>query len=177
MNMVRILIVLLLQSLISGCSDTVDKSLVEYIKKLKSQKSEVINTIPKPPPMIVFRYSASNLRDPFEPFFSATSATSRRYPGEGPELNRKREPLEAFSLDTLQMVGTLERDGVFFGLIRDSSGMIYRVSIGNYVGTNAGKIVRISASEIELKEWLSDGKDGWREHKAIISFAKTKKDK
>lgn len=163
------------QSLLSGCSEEVDKSLVNYINKTKNQKTEYVKTTLKVPELETFQYSANNLRDPFEPFFSSTTATDeKRYPGEGPDLNRPREPLEAFAIETLQMVGTLEKEGTFYGLLRDNSGMVYRVNVGNYVGSNSGKIERISGKEIEVKEWLSDGKGGWREHMVIIPFSKFK---
>jgi len=86
----------------------------------------------------------------------------------GPDLNRPREALEAFPLDSLQMVGTIERDGIFFALLKNTSDNIYRVSVGNYVGQNSGKIEKINAIEIGIKEWLSNGKGGWREHVLTI---------
>jgi len=166
---------LLLPLLLLGCSEEADKSMVDYIKRIKNQKTEHVNMVPKIPVLKTFRYTAMNLRDPFEPFFTASAiANGKRYPGEGPELNRPREPLEAFAIETLQMVGTLEREGLFYALLRDSGGMVYRVSVGNYVGSNSGKIERINGSEIEVREWLSDGKGGWREHWIKIPFSRSK---
>jgi len=154
--------------LLCGCSSGVEENVVEFVKKAKTQKSQYVSKLPKFEQAEPFRYTAAEFHDPFSPFSQAKADTNLALFQGGPDLNRSREPLEAFPLDSLQMVGTIERDGVFFALLKNGVGMVYRVSIGNYIGQNSGKIEKINGNEIQVKEWLSDGKGGWREHLVTI---------
>lgn len=158
------LILTLFSAMLSGCSPKVDDNVVEFVKKTKSQKSNYVSKVPKIPPMASFQYTAFEFRDPFLPYSTPTAEVSITPSQGGPDLNRPREALEAFPLDSLQMVGTIERDGIFFALLKNAAGNIYRASVGNYVGQNSGKIEKINANEVAVKEWLSNGKGGWREH-------------
>ncbi len=150
--------------MLSGCVPTVDENVVFFVKNTKERKARYVSRIPKMPEMASFRYTAFELRDPFVPYATPNAEMSVSAYQGGPDLNRSREALEAFPLDSLQMVGTLERDGLFFALLKNTTGNIYRVSVGNYVGQNSGKIEKINATKITVKEWLSNGKGGWREH-------------
>lgn len=73
-------------------------------------------------------------------------------------MNRRREPLEEFPLDTLRMVGILERNQERWGLVQTRDGTVHRLKVGNYIGQNYGKIVAIS--EQEISSWRSC-RTGW----------------
>lgn len=150
--------------MLSGCAPTVDENVVDFVQETKGRKAKYVSRIPKIPEMASFQYTAFELRDPFVPYSTPNAETSVSAYQGGPDLNRSREALEAFPLDSLQMVGTIERDGLFFALLKNAAGNIFRASVGNYVGQNSGKIEKINATEITVKEWLSNGKGGWREH-------------
>ena len=81
------------------------------------------------------------------------------------------EFLEAFPLDTLRMVGTLNLGETAYGLVQTSDGLIHRVIPGNYVGQNDGRIVDISDSEIQIVEIISDGIGGYVERDAAIGLS------
>lgn len=154
---------------LTGCSDKVDSDVEEFVAKAKTQKTGHVTplpTFPKPP---AFKYTAIGLRDPFQPYL--TNIANKKpvvHEEAAPDLNRPREPLEAYSLDSLKMVGTLERDNIFYALLKDSNGILHRVSVGNYVGQNSGHIEKITENSMDIKEWVSDGKGGWREHWVTI---------
>ena len=81
-----------------------------------------------------------------------------------PDFNRVPQPLEKFSLDSLFMVGTINRaDGELFALVKDNKGGIHRVQEGNYVGRNHGKITGITETKIDVMELISDGRESWVE--------------
>lgn len=153
-----------ISAILSGCSPNVDEEVLKFVKETKEKKSKYVSKIPKIPEMASFQYKAFELRDPFVPYSTPSAETSVSSYQGGPDLNRPREALEAFPLDSLQMVGTIERDGIFCALLKNTSGNIYRASVGNYVGQNSGKIEKINGTEIAVKEWLSNGKGGWQEH-------------
>ncbi len=161
--------------ILCGCTPEVSEEVVKYVDTIRNRKSVYKGDLPEFPKGSNLKYTASNLRDPFIPYFLTTNLESPiSGPAGGPNLNRKREELESYPLDSLSMVGTMERNGVFEGLIRDSSGKVHRVEVGDYMGQNAGEIKEISAGEIRINQWLSDNKGGWREFPKSIYLVKTR---
>jgi len=159
--------------MLCGCSSNVDSDVVEFVKKTKNRKFDRVGDLPEFPHANKFKYMANELRNPFEPFTTSTAEIKIRPVEGGPDLNRPREPLENYAIDTLHMVGTLERDGQFYALLKDANGIIHRVNVGNYIGQNSGKIEKINETEMEVKEWLVDAKGGWKEHTATLDLVKS----
>ena len=86
-----------------------------------------------------------------------------------PDSNRSKEYLEAFSVESLTMVGTLEKDGEFFALVNDELGSVHYVKEGNYLGKNHGKIVRATPTNIQIMEIISAG-GGWLERPRTLEL-------
>lgn len=86
-----------------------------------------------------------------------------------PELNRRKEPLEAEPLDAIAMVGLLDRQGQRVALVKVGT-LLYQVRVGNYLGQNYGRIVRISESDITLREIVQDGTGEWIERQAVLQL-------
>ncbi len=113
-----------------GCSADVDDDLMEYIDDVKARQGGRIDPLPQIKPYETFRYTASEIRSPFMPDRpNAPSSIS----GPQPVQERNKEYLEQFPLDTMTMVGTLDRQGLTFGLVRTQDGMVHRVTSGNYL--------------------------------------------
>jgi len=168
-----IVIILFLQSMLYGCSTHVDDEVVDFVQEVKNRKSQAIEKLPPFRRPQIVKYKATEFRDPFEPFSAPkaeASPTQEKTPT--PDLNRQREPLEFFPLDSLEMVGSLERDGNFFALIKDNTGIIHTAKVGEYIGQNSGKIERINESFMLIKELLGNGKGGYREHVSILPLRK-----
>ena len=164
-------LLLLAATLVTGCGGDMD-DLNGYIDDVKSRPGGRIEPLPEIMPYDVFTYvaDAEGLRSPFVPD-SPQAASSSAMGGTRPDLQRSREFLEQFPLDTLRMVGTLDLAGSNFGLIQTSDGLIHRVVLGNYLGQNDGRIVAITDSEIELLEIISDGIGGYLEREAAVGLA------
>jgi type IV pilus assembly protein PilP len=107
-------------------------------------------------------YNAFDLPNPFKPR-PIDPKTDGGGGGPAPDLNRRKEPLEAYPLESLKMVGTLERTKQRWALIKTPDGNLYRVSKNDYMGQNFGKIAMISESSINLKELLQDTAGSWSE--------------
>ena len=138
--------------------------------EVKSRPAAGIEPIPEVKQVIGFVYTAKNRRDPFtrqEDDAVTTEAVLDN--GIRPDPNRRKEELEAFSLDTLRMVGTLEQDEQTWGLLKTSDGTIHRVAPGNYIGLNDGRITRISEEKIELIELVPTG-SGFLEKEAAVAL-------
>ncbi len=156
---------------LGGCAGDMD-DLNSYIDTVKAKPGGRIEPLPEIKPYEVFTYAADaeGFRSPFVP--DAPQATAGGSINDTrPDPDRSREYLESFPLDTLRMVGTLELGDVNYGLVQTSDGLIHRVVPGNYMGQNDGRIVRVTESEIELIEIISDGIGGYLEREAAISLA------
>ena len=71
------------------------------------------------------------------------------------EMNRRKEPLEAYPLDSMSMVGSVSKQGQPFALLRVDS-LLYQVKVGDYLGQNYGRIMKIAETEVVLRELVMD---------------------
>lgn len=163
-----ILTALLAAGLLGGCTrDTSD--LERYIAEVKARPSSPIEPIPEVRPFETYTYPDEPMRDPFARLDFSPQVPAGQYRGPRPDASRPRELLEEYPLDTLRMMGILQRQDELWALIRDPSGTIHRVQTGNYMGQNHGRIVAISESEVLLQELIADGAGGWIERKAALA--------
>ena len=153
---------------LSACGSDMDE-LDRYINEVKAKPGGRIDPLPEITPYTVFMYiaDAEGVRSPFMPDTPQASSVGG---GARPDRDRSREYLESFPLDTLGMVGTLNMEGTNYGLVQASDGLIHRVTPGNYMGQNDGRITEISESEIALVEIISDGIGGYIERDAAVSL-------
>jgi type IV pilus assembly protein PilP len=161
-------LIAVIAALTSGCSQNYD-DLYSFIDQAKSSYVGSVKPIPQFKPYESFAYSAAELRDPF---VANVEVDKEGGEGEGltPDSDRPRQPLEAFSLDTLRMVGIMEQNDNLWGLIKDSQNIVHRVQVGNYMGQNEGRITAITESSIQLVEIIPDGVGGYIERDASIAI-------
>jgi len=154
--------------LVSACGGDQD-DLDQFINEIKARPGGRIDPLPEITPYAGFTYvaDAEGLRSPFRP---DTPQANSAVGGTRPDLDRSREYLESFPLDSLGMVGTLDIGGATYGLVQTADGLIHRVVPGNYMGQNDGRITRISESEIDVVEIISDGIGGYIERDAAVSL-------
>lgn len=165
-NSLGLLVVML--SLV-GCSSQHYSDLDKYIADVKRKTKGRIEPLPEVKTYESYTYQAQDLRDPFTPFTEAP-AEEMTQPGISPDQNRKREALEAFPLDSLKFVGTIEKDGTTWGLITAPDKAIYRVQVGNHMGKNFGEIMSLNETTIMLKEIIPNGSGGWVEREASLAL-------
>jgi type IV pilus assembly protein PilP len=127
-----------------------------------------LDPLPQVRPYEPFTYNAFDLADPFKP--------RKIEPVKGgsklaPDLNRRKEPLESYPLESLQMVGTLQRGKSTYALVRTTERDVYQVKVGNYLGQNFGVIVSIGDGDIQLKELVQDGAGDWTERTSTLQLA------
>jgi type IV pilus assembly protein PilP len=85
------------------------------------------------------------------------------------ELNRRKEPLEAYPLDSMSMVGSVNKQGQPFALLRVDN-LLYQVKLGDYLGQNYGRITRIAETEVALREIVQDAAGEWIERTANLQL-------
>ncbi len=114
------------------------------------------------------RASAPSTRvDPFRPFFEVPERVVE--PGPHPDPHAP-QALERYALDALRMVGIIEFSGEMRALIRAPDGVVHRVSGGNYLGLNAGKVTFIDETGMELREIIADTQGQWIERDARLDL-------
>lgn len=163
-RIIRTLVVGVLALAAAGCGGNND--LDEYINKVKAQPGGRIDPLPQVKPYETFAYEAQTLRSPFVP----DSPRGRAAAGPRPEANRPKEYLEQFPLDTLKMVGTLQRNNVRYALLQTQDGLVHRVVPGNYVGQNDGRVVAVTDGEVQVEELVPDGIGGFYKRSAAIGL-------
>jgi type IV pilus assembly protein PilP len=160
---------------LAGCTSGVSE-VEKWVAVEKAKKGQPL----QPPPVIKtfesFEYTlrAPDDRDPFNVPMDKTEEEEKTA-GPRPDKNRTPEPLEAFPLDGLKMVGTLGSAAAPEGLLKDPEGVIRRVKPGDYVGQNYGRITAINESQIELVELVANDTGGWAERQTTIALADANK--
>jgi type IV pilus assembly protein PilP len=148
--------------LLGACSGEEHSDLREFVKESDKMPGGRIPPLPEVKPYEPFAYNAYDLTDPFKPRKIEPPKTTAKG-GIQPDFNRQREALESFPLENLAMVGTLQQKGQVFALVRAPDKGLYRVSSGNYLGQNFGRIVGITETDIKLKEIVQDSGGNWEE--------------
>lgn len=156
---------------LASCSTDEHDDLVQYVNSVKAKKGGRIPPLPEFKTQEKYTYNVSEMRDPFSQFGQSaqlghTQASTSDFQ---PNLNRNKEALEAFPLDSLVFSGRLELAGKAWAIITTPDGFLHKVKIGNYLGTNYGAITNITETTIQITEIVSDGLGGWIEREAAIS--------
>lgn len=157
--------------LLSACGDGGMSDLREFVDEAKQRQGRV-EPLPEFRMVETYSYSAFTLRDPFGAWNPAPRAAAQERAGNGvmPNVDRRREVLEAYPLDTLRMLGTLEFQNATWGLVKAPDGVVHRVRPGNHLGQNYGKVKAIQAQRLTLTEIVPDGLGGWEEREAYLAM-------
>ena len=161
--MKRLLILPAVAVLLVSCSSEIDE-LRQFVKDSEKGLPRKIDPLPAVKPFEPFTYEGFDLADPFRP----RKITSREGAGGlAPDLNRRKEPLEAFPLEQLKMVGTLQQGKDMYAIV-PADKTLYRVRKGNYMGQNFGLITDVTDAEIKLKEIVQDSAGDWAERQSVL---------
>lgn len=166
----RILISLLLSCGLVSCSGEQYSDLRQFVKESENLPHGRLPPLPDVKPYEPFTYDAYSLVDPFKPR-KIEPPKSAAGGGIQPDLARRKEPLEAYPLENLRMVGTLQQNKQTYALVKSPDNNLFRVKSGNYVGQNFGLITDISESTIKLKEIVQDSGGDWTERVSTLTLA------
>jgi len=151
--------------LVAGCSSEIDE-LKTFVRDSDKGIPRRVEPLPAVKPFEPFAYEGFDLPDPFKPR-KLSAPKEGGGGGVAPDLNRRKEPLEAFPLEQLKMVGTLSQNKETYALVRADK-TLYRVKKGNYMGQNFGLITDVTESEIKLKEIVQDSAGDWAERQSVL---------
>lgn len=153
---------------LASCSGEQHSDLRQFVKDSDSMPRGRIPPLPEVKAYEPFEYAAFDLTDPFVPRkIEAPKASS--VPGAlQPPKDHRKGPLEAFPLENLTMVGTLQQQKNIYALIKTPDNNLYRVRTGDFMGQNFGRIIDISESALKLKELVQDSGNEWKEEERTL---------
>ena len=175
------LLVLAVALAAGGCVSKDMSDLENYTEEVLARKGGEIEPLPPIKPYERYLYQAKELglRDPFKSFFEEAPESERMEKVVDAEqekfateiLTHNREELEGYELDALRMVGVLENSDFLWGIVRDQAGVVHRVTVGNYLGRNFGKITNIQEDRIDVREIIKDSQGRWEERAATLALS------
>lgn len=158
---------------LAGCGQNEQRSELEsYVQSIKARKASEIEPLPQITPYETFMYQAASLRSPFTlPETNRQIVEEVADNGIRPDAARRREFLESYPIDALSMVGTLEKSGKIWAVVVDKDGAVHRVTGGNYIGLNHGKIHKITEEKLYINEIVPNPVGGWQERQSEMALS------
>lgn len=160
---------------VSGCADSDQEELSAWMLRERNSIRPDVKPIPEPTKFEPYAYGGERFVEPFSSEKLASILKSGQSLPSGqsaliePELNRRKQPLEAFPLDSMKMVGSLNRNGRLVGLLKVDA-LLYQVTPGSYIGQNYGRILKIEENQIILREIVQDAAGEWIERPAALQL-------
>jgi type IV pilus assembly protein PilP len=165
--------------LLAGCGGEEHSDLKEELHQLTKDLRGRVDPLPQVKPYEPVPYTAEGQIDPFRPERIEVAAAGRGTPSASASLideqkKRPPEPLEAFPLEAIQMLGTITQKNETFALVKAGPNL-YRVRKGNYMGQNFGVITAIDEAQISLKELVQDSTGDWVERMSQLQLVEAKR--
>ena len=157
--------------LLSGCGRSISSTpgdapnLNSWIEEVRARPAPPLDPLPVMQQFETFEYAAQNMRDPFSEAFSGGAGSGPR-----PDPGRRKQTLEQYPLDSLDMVGTIGKGPGLVALVMGPDKVTYRVRPGNYLGQSDGRVTSVREDGLELVELVPDGAGGWLERPASIAL-------
>lgn len=156
---------------IAGCSENKDVSDLErFTTEAFKDHTPEVEPLPALQPQAVFIYTASSLIDPFdrENLKEKVEDLPSVAGAAGPDRSRRKEPLEAFPLDSLKLVGVLAQNDQNWAVIRAPDKTVHRVKEGNYMGVNYGEILEVDDNTVAVSELVKNPVGRWEKKEANL---------
>ena len=157
--------------LLSGCSSDGLEDLRDFVKNAHADRKPKIEPLPEIKPYEAFAYAATDLANPFSPSNLRPQSLQAKLSGPRPDMNRRKEPLEDYPLDSLKMVGTLSRGKQYYAILQAPDGTVHRAKVGDHMGQNFGMITKISDEKISLIELVQGALGDWSERETSVALA------
>jgi type IV pilus assembly protein PilP len=169
--MMHRLVLLLLVLLLGACGGEEHQDIKQWMKDESGNLRGRVPPLPEIRPFPVVSYDGGSLMDPFKAAKLEPERPSAKAQGGGikPDLDRRKEPLEAYPLESLHMVGTLERNGVITAIVL-AGRIVHQIRAGNHLGQNFGVVTLVTPSTIQIKELVQDATGDWVERTNVLQM-------
>jgi type IV pilus assembly protein PilP len=171
---------LLVAAGLAGCGDSDTQEIQQWMNQVKRDAKVTVQPVPPPTQFSPFVYEGQGVVEPFHPdkleilFAKAKASTSFSSGIKAPDMDRRKELLESYPLDTIKMVGALNKRGMTFAVLQ-IDGAVHHAKVGNYIGMNFGMITHIDENAINIKEVVQDASGEWVERDAKLELQEAQK--
>jgi type IV pilus assembly protein PilP len=165
---------------LQGCGASKEDDVRQWVVEERNQTRPRVQSIPAPKQFIPESYTNSGAIEPFsnqkltQALKHDATQTASNARLVAPELVRRKEPLEAFSLDGMTLVGSIIKAGQPVALVKVDN-LLYQVKLGNYLGQNYGRVTKITETEVTLREIVQDAVGEWIERSATLQLQEKSK--
>jgi type IV pilus assembly protein PilP len=168
---------LLTMLLLAGCGDSDVQEMRTWMKQIDAQTQVRVPPLAEPKVFVPFAYAHKDDIDPFNPNKLLAELAKQAAAGGGsglkPDVDRRKELLETYPLDTIRMVGTIEKKGVMHAVLQVDRA-VHQVVVGQHLGQNDGRIISISENTVTLKEIVQDATGDWVERQSRLELQESK---
>jgi type IV pilus assembly protein PilP len=161
----------LMLALLAGCGAD-NEELQEWMERQRREVKPNVSPLSAPKKFEAQPYTSAQAVDPFSnQKLTVALKMEARQPNSmlGAELSRRKEPLEAYPLDSMSMVGSVAKQAKPFALLRVDN-LLYQVKPGDHIGQNYGRITKITETQIELREIVQDAAGEWIERPTTLQL-------
>ena len=176
-----LLLALTAAAALTACGSSDNEEITKWMADERAATKPHVTPIPEPKKFTPESYTQEAVVEPFsnQKLVMALRKDSQQAGTASaallaPELNRRKEPLEAYPLDAMQMVGSLTKQGQPVALIKVDN-LIYQARPGNYLGQNYGRITKVGENEVVLRELVQDAAGEWVERVATLQLQEKSK--
>ena len=167
----KIVVALASTVLLGACGGEEQSELRQELAAMTKDLRGKVDPLPQVKSFEPVPYRGESMVDPFVPGRIVVTQAAAGGGGGGvqPDLNRPKEALEAFPMESIQMVGTLSQNQDMYALVR-AGASLFRVKKGNYMGQNFGVITGIDEGQINVKEVVQDSGGDWVERSTSLQM-------
>ncbi|NYE63534.1 type IV pilus assembly protein PilP [Duganella sp. 1224] len=163
--------------LLAGCGDSDVQEVRTWMQQVDAQTQVRVPPLAEPKVFVPFAYAHKDDIDPFNPNKLLAELAKQAAAGGGnglrPDTERRKELLETYPLDTIKMVGTIEKKGVMHAVLQVDRA-VHQVVVGQHLGQNYGRITAISENAVTLKEIVQDATGDWVERQTRLELQESK---
>jgi type IV pilus assembly protein PilP len=166
-------------ALLAGCGDSDVQAVHRWMKETEAAAPHKVPPLSPPKTFIPFSYTAREAVDPFSPNKLLVELAKAAATGNNPyrpDLERRKELLESFPLDTMRMVGVLQKGGANYALLQIDRA-VYQVKVGQHVGQNYGLVTSVTENAVNIREVVQDAAGEWTERMAKLELQDSKERK
>jgi type IV pilus assembly protein PilP len=162
--------------LLAGCGEGDVQEVRDWMAQVQRETKPSVKPLAEPKDFIPYAYGAKGEVDPFNPnklMGELARLAAMKQSPNAPDLKRPRELLETFPLDTMRMVGTMQKNGADYALVQIDK-TVYRVKAGQRIGQNFGVVTRVDDDGVDIREVVQDATGDWVEHMAKLELQQNK---
>lgn len=175
MNLSLSLSALACACLLAGCGDRDAQELRDWMDQVRNQAKVAVPPLQESKTFIPFAYGGKDLPDPFNPnkLLSELARQEKSSSAFMPDMDRRKEALEAYPLDTIKMVGVMQKGNQMYALLQVDRNY-YQVRTGQHLGQNFGLVTGVAETAVKIKEIVQDAGGDWVERMTTLELQDSK---